>query len=105
MKQIAQNRDLVLVLGSQNSSNSLRLVEVALRSGARDAVLIDDVGRLDWGRMEGVSRLGITAGASAPEVLVESLLDALAERFQVTVEEVAPVRETVTFKLPRLLTA
>jgi 4-hydroxy-3-methylbut-2-enyl diphosphate reductase len=105
VKQIADDRDLVLVLGSQNSSNSLRLVEVALRNGARDALLIDDVGQLDWARLEGVGKLGITAGASAPEILVESLLDALNARYQVTIEEVAPVRETVTFKLPRLLTA
>jgi 4-hydroxy-3-methylbut-2-enyl diphosphate reductase len=105
VKQIADDRDLVLVLGSQNSSNSLRLVEVALRNGARDALLIDDVGQLDWARLDGVGKLGITAGASAPEILVESLLDALNARYQVTVEEVAPVRETVTFKLPRLLTA
>jgi len=105
VKQIAEHRDLVLVLGSQNSSNSQRLVEVALRNGAQDAILIDDVGQLDWSRMAGVTKLGITAGASAPELLVESLLDALSARFHVTVEEVAPVRETVTFKLPRLLTA
>jgi len=105
VKQVAVGADLVLVLGSQNSSNSLRLVEVALRSGARDALLIDDVGKLDWNRLQGVATLGITAGASAPEVLVQGLMDALCERFDCTVEDVAPMRESVTFKLPRALMA
>jgi 4-hydroxy-3-methylbut-2-enyl diphosphate reductase len=103
VKQIA-SADLVLVLGSRNSSNSQRLVEVALKAGARDALLIDDVTALDWRRLEGVSTVGITAGASAPEPLVQGLIEALAARFEVAVEEVAPVRETVTFKLPRALT-
>ncbi|HEX8568876.1 MAG TPA: 4-hydroxy-3-methylbut-2-enyl diphosphate reductase [Caulobacteraceae bacterium] len=103
VKQIAQACELVLVLGSQNSSNSQRLVEVAVRGGARDALLIDDAGALDWGRLEGVSSLGITAGASAPETLVDELLAALSIRFDCTVEEVAPIRENVAFKLPRVL--
>lgn len=103
VKQLAGGCDVVLVLGSQNSSNSQRLVEVALRAGARDALLIDDVFDLDWARLQGAACVGVTAGASAPETLVQELMDALAARFDVTVEEVAPVRETVTFKLPRLL--
>jgi 4-hydroxy-3-methylbut-2-en-1-yl diphosphate reductase len=104
VKQIAEGADVVLVLGSQNSSNSLRLVEVALRSGARDALLIDDVSELDWSRLAGAVTVGVTAGASAPEPLVQGLIDALAARFDCTVENVAPIRETVTFKLPRALT-
>jgi 4-hydroxy-3-methylbut-2-enyl diphosphate reductase len=105
VKQLAAGCDVVLVLGSQNSSNSQRLVEVALRSGARDALLIDDVGELDWSRLQGAGCVGVTAGASAPEVLVQALIDALSARYEVTLEEVAPMRETVTFKLPRMLTA
>jgi 4-hydroxy-3-methylbut-2-enyl diphosphate reductase len=100
VKQIAAGADLVLVLGSQNSSNSQRLVEVALRSGARDALLIDDVSGLDWSRLDGVSTVGVTAGASAPEVLVQGLMDALCARFDCTIEDVAPMRESVSFKLP-----
>ena len=103
VKQVAATCDLVLVLGSQNSSNSQRLVEVAVRGGARDAMLMDDAGALDWSRLEGVSSLGITAGASAPESLVEELIAALRARFDCTVEEVAPTRENVAFKLPRVL--
>jgi 4-hydroxy-3-methylbut-2-enyl diphosphate reductase len=105
VKQVAPEADLVLVLGSQNSSNSLRLVEVALKSGARDALLIDDVGQLDWSRLDGVRTVGVTAGASAPEVLVQGVLDALCARFDCTVEDIAPVHENVAFKLPRALSA
>jgi 4-hydroxy-3-methylbut-2-enyl diphosphate reductase len=105
VKQLAAACDLVLVLGSQNSSNSVRLAEVAIRAGARDSLLIDDVSSLDWSRLGGVRTLGVTAGASAPEDLVSDLLDALHARYDVQVEEIAPTRETVTFKLPRLLTA
>ncbi len=103
VKRLAQGCDLVLVVGSQKSSNSQRLVEVAMRSGAKDARLIDDASGLTVEMLDGVSLLGLTAGASAPEVLVQGVLDALAARFEVSVEEDAAARETVTFKLPRQL--
>ena len=105
VKQLAAGCDLVLVIGSPNSSNSLRLVEVALRGGARDARLIDDVGQLDLAWLDGVSTLGVTAGASAPEQLVQDLIAALQARYEITLRDIAPVEETVTFKLPRALTA
>ena len=105
VKRLGQGCDLVLVVGSKNSSNSVRLVEVAMRAGARDARLVDDAGQVDWSWMEGVSTLGITAGASAPERLIEELVDALRARFEAEVIEDAGERETVTFKLPRVLTA
>jgi 4-hydroxy-3-methylbut-2-en-1-yl diphosphate reductase len=105
VKHLAEGTDLVLVVGSKNSSNSVRLVEVALKGGAKDARLIDDVTGLDFAWLNGASRVGLTAGASAPEALVQGVIDALSERYEVTVEEVAPARETVTFKLPRILTA
>lgn len=105
VKHLAEGSDLVLVVGSKNSSNSVRLVEVALKGGAKDARLIDDVSGLDFAWLNGASRVGLTAGASAPEALVQGVIDALSERYEVTVEEVAPARETVTFKLPRILTA
>jgi 4-hydroxy-3-methylbut-2-enyl diphosphate reductase len=103
VKALAAACDLVLVIGSKNSSNSQRLVEVALRGGARDARLIDDAGGLDWRWFEGVGTLGVTAGASAPENVVEGVLEAVNRQFAVVLEEVAPRRETVVFKLPRLL--
>lgn len=103
VKRLAASCGLVMVVGSKKSSNSLRLVEVAVRGGARDARLIDDASDIDWSWLEGVSTLGLTAGASAPERLVEGVIDALAERFDLTVDEINPTRETVTFKLPRVL--
>lgn len=104
VKAVAAKSDVLLVLGSANSSNSVRLVEVGKRSGAKGAYLIDDAGKLDMAWLEGANSVGVTAGASAPEVLVQGLIDRLAEDFDVTVEEVDTVRETVSFKLPRVLT-
>jgi 4-hydroxy-3-methylbut-2-enyl diphosphate reductase len=103
IKGMAGRCDLVLVVGSRTSSNSQRLVEVARRAGARQAQLIDEASDIDWNWLRGVHTVGITAGASAPEVLVEGVIDALGQRFGVTVEEADSVRETVSFKLPRAL--
>ena len=104
VKKLADACDLLLVVGSRNSSNSVRLVEVGLRAGADNARLLDDAAGLDWAWLDGVETVGVTAGASAPELLVQGLIDKLASRYALTVEEVAPTRETVTFKLPRVLT-
>ncbi|MBC6983069.1 4-hydroxy-3-methylbut-2-enyl diphosphate reductase [Caulobacter sp. 17J80-11] len=103
VKRVAATCDLVLVVGSQNSSNSQRLVEVALRAGARDARLVDDAGAVDWSWFENVSTVGVTAGASAPEPLIEALVAAIAARFDAEVSEDSGARETVSFKLPRVL--
>jgi len=103
VKRIAAACDRLIVVGSPTSSNSLRLVEVARRAGVREARLMEDVSGLDWRWLRGVETLGLTAGASAPDDLVEGLIATLRERYDVTVEEAAPARETVTFKLPRAL--
>ncbi len=103
VKQMAAVCDLVLVIGSPNSSNSLRLVEVALRGGAKQAQLIDDASMLNPAWLDGVATIGVTAGASAPEELVQDLITALDRRFEITLQNVAPVQETVAFKLPRAL--
>ena len=100
MKAIASACDAVLVIGAPNSSNSVRLVEVAEREGVRSA-LIQRASDLDWNFLDGIGTLGITAGASAPEVLVRELVDLLATRFAVTEREVETTRETIAFKLPR----
>ncbi|PIB95533.1 4-hydroxy-3-methylbut-2-enyl diphosphate reductase [Caulobacter sp. X] len=105
VRRLAEQAELVLVVGSKNSSNSVRLKEVGLKAGAREAHLIDDASGIDWTWFEGVSRVGLTAGASAPEDLVQGVIDAIAARFDTTVEELVEARETITFKLPRLLTA
>jgi 4-hydroxy-3-methylbut-2-enyl diphosphate reductase len=102
VKTVAGRSDVLLVLGSANSSNSVRLAEVGRRSGAQ-AFLIDDAEGLDFSWLAGASVVGVTAGASAPEVLVQGVIDALARTFAVTVEEVDTVRETVSFKLPKVL--
>ena len=105
VRRLAEQAELVLVVGSKNSSNSVRLKEVGLKAGAREAHLIDDAAGIDWTWFDDVSRVGLTAGASAPEDLVQGVIDAIAARFDTTVEELVEARETITFKLPRLLTA
>jgi 4-hydroxy-3-methylbut-2-en-1-yl diphosphate reductase len=103
VKALAARAELVLVIGSPQSSNSVRLVEVAKRAGARDARLVGSAADVDWAWFDGVRTVGITAGASAPEDLVEALVAAIAARFDATVEEIAVTREDITFKLPRVL--
>ncbi|MNV87420.1 4-hydroxy-3-methylbut-2-enyl diphosphate reductase [compost metagenome] len=95
----------MLVVGSKNSSNSARLVDVALKAGASDARLVDDASDVDWTWFDGVTTVGVTAGASAPEPLIEALIDAIRARFDAIVTEDDGARETVSFKLPRVLTA
>ena len=104
VKQLADGSDLVLVVGSPNSSNSVRLVEVAMRAGAGSAKLVDDATQVDWRWFDGVSTVGITAGASAPEPLIQALIAAIGERFDMTLTDDPGEQETVTFKLPRALT-
>jgi 4-hydroxy-3-methylbut-2-en-1-yl diphosphate reductase len=104
VKAIAEQAELVLVIGAPNSSNSLRLVEVAKRGGAR-AVLIQRADEIDFAWFDGVARVGISAGASAPEILVREVVDRLATRFDVAEREVETVEESVVFKLPRGLEA
>ncbi|OXE35756.1 MAG: 4-hydroxy-3-methylbut-2-enyl diphosphate reductase [Phenylobacterium zucineum] len=102
VKALARTSDLVVVIGSANSSNSVRLVEVAQRAGVKAAYLIDDASHLDLAWMDGATTVGVTAGASAPEVLVRGVIDKLNSNFEVTVREVETARETVSFKLPRM---
>jgi len=103
VKAIAGRCDALLVLGAPNSSNSMRLVEVAQGAGCSRAMLVQRARDIDWDSLADARTLGITAGASAPEALVEEVLDAARERFDVHVEEVTVSREDVHFKLPRAL--
>jgi len=105
VRAIAPKCDALVVVGAPNSSNSMRLVEVAASCGCRKSRLVQRAIDMDWDWLEGVSRLGITAGASAPEILVEELVAACRERYDVTVEEVRTIEESVVFKLPRALVA
>jgi 4-hydroxy-3-methylbut-2-enyl diphosphate reductase len=100
VKDIAPECDLVIVIGSPNSSNSQRLREVAERSGAGRALLVPRLDSLDWSVLQGVSTLGITAGASAPEALVQEMLAEMAKRYTLCIEERIVKEENVTFRLP-----
>jgi 4-hydroxy-3-methylbut-2-enyl diphosphate reductase len=97
--------DAVLVIGAPNSSNSLRLVEVARRAGCDRALLVQRAADIDWSQLDGAATVGITAGASAPEVLVEEVIDAFRARYDVRLREVATATESVQFKLPAALDA
>jgi 4-hydroxy-3-methylbut-2-en-1-yl diphosphate reductase len=103
VKQIAADSDLVIVVGSRNSSNSVRLVEVALDAGARAAYLVDDASGLDQAWLDGVVTVGVTSGASVPEHLVSGVLSRLAESGFGTVVEVEAVPERMVFALPHEL--
>jgi 4-hydroxy-3-methylbut-2-en-1-yl diphosphate reductase len=100
VKEIAAQCELVLVVGSRNSSNSVRLVEVALDAGAQASYLVDDAGEIDPAWLEGVSTVGVTSGASVPEELVEQVIGWLAERGYGDVQEVESARESLLFALP-----
>ncbi len=103
VKAIAPRADCVLVVGAPNSSNSLRLVEVAERAGCARSVLVQRATDIPWSQLHGVKTLGITAGASAPEVLVDEIIAALSARFDVTVELVRTAEERIAFNVPREL--
>jgi 4-hydroxy-3-methylbut-2-enyl diphosphate reductase len=103
IKAIAGSADALLVVGAPNSSNSMRLVEVAKVAGCAKAALVQRAEDIDWTSLAGVKRLGISAGASAPEVLVQDVIDACRARFDVRVEEVRVTDEAVHFNLPRVL--
>jgi 4-hydroxy-3-methylbut-2-enyl diphosphate reductase len=100
VKEISAGADLVIVVGSTNSSNSVRLVEVALEMGAKDSRLVDKAAELDEAWLDGVTVVGLTSGASVPEILVRGVLDWLAERGYTDVEEVRSAEESLLFALP-----
>ena len=103
VKVMAERADLFLVIGAETSSNSKRLVDVALRAGCPQAHLVASAENIDWTWFEGVETLGLTAGASAPEDLVQGLIAACRARFEISVEEITTATESVVFKLPRVL--
>ena len=103
VKDIAGAVDLMLVIGAENSSNSQRLVEVAKLAGTKAAILIADKQAIDWSLVDAADHIGLSAGASAPESLVEDVVAALRQRYQIDVSEHGKIRETVNFKLPSIL--
>jgi len=103
VKEIAPQVDMMIVVGAPNSSNSVRLVEVAGRAGCAKSVMVQRGRDLDLATVEGVTRIGITAGASAPEVLVEEVIERLREGYELTIQEIVVAEEKVIFKLPAAL--
>jgi 4-hydroxy-3-methylbut-2-enyl diphosphate reductase len=103
VKAIAPNCDAMLVVGAPNSSNSKRLVEVGARAGCRYAQLVQRAADIDWRALDGIASIGITAGASAPEVLIEEVIAAFEDRYAVTRHLVETAVENVEFKVPRVL--
>lgn len=103
VKAMAPSVDAMLVVGAPNSSNSRRLVEVGRNAGCGYAQLVQRADDVDWRALDGIRALGITAGASAPEILIDEVIAAVGERYEVTVETIETARETVEFKVPRAL--
>ncbi|WP_420395732.1 4-hydroxy-3-methylbut-2-enyl diphosphate reductase [Nioella sp.] len=103
VKVIAPKADAILVVGAPNSSNSRRLVEVGAKAGCSYSQLVQRAENIDWRALEGIGSVGVTAGASAPEILVEEVIDAFRARYDVTVEQVETAVENVEFKVPRVL--
>jgi 4-hydroxy-3-methylbut-2-enyl diphosphate reductase len=103
VKAIAPRVDAILVVGAPNSSNSQRLVELAAQLGCKVSVLVQTAAEIPWDKLQGVHRLGVTAGASAPEILVQEVIRALQTRFDVSLEEAVVTREDVIFSLPKAL--
>ena len=105
VKAMAPHTDAMLVVGAPNSSNSRRLVEVGAKAGCAYAQLVQRASDIDWRALEGVTSIGVTAGASAPEKLIREVLDAIKARYDVTVETIETAVENVEFKVPRVLRA
>ncbi|CUH78357.1 4-hydroxy-3-methylbut-2-enyl diphosphate reductase [Tropicibacter naphthalenivorans] len=103
VKAIAPKSDALLVVGAPNSSNSRRLVEVASRAGCKYAQLVQRADDIDWRALDGIASVGITAGASAPEVLINEVVDAFRARYDVTVKVVETAQENIEFKVPKVL--
>jgi 4-hydroxy-3-methylbut-2-enyl diphosphate reductase len=103
VKAMAPKADAMLVVGAPNSSNSKRLVEVGARAGCDYAQLVQRATDIDWRALEGIASIGITAGASAPETLVNEVIDAFRDKYDVNVEQVETAVENVEFKVPRVL--
>ena len=103
IKAIAARCDILLVIGGHNSSNSLRLVEVGKKAGAKQAFLIASAENIDWNIIERADVIGLSAGASAPEYLTDGVIEAINQRYDVTVENVEVTKEDIVFRLPKLL--
>ena len=105
VKQMSASIEALLVVGAPNSSNSKRLVEVGRAAGCNYSMLVQTAADIDWRAIEGVRAIGLSAGASAPEILIEGVIDAFRERFDLTIERIVAAEENVSFKMPRIMRA
>lgn len=103
IKNIAKNCEIIFVIGSKNSSNSVRLVEVAKKAGCLEAYLIHSKSEIPYDKIRNVRTIGISSGASAPEILVDNFIKKLKDKFKVNIEEVEITKEQVVFKVPSSL--
>ncbi|MCY4302518.1 MAG: 4-hydroxy-3-methylbut-2-enyl diphosphate reductase [Aestuariivita sp.] len=103
VKAIAKKANALIVIGASNSSNSQRLVEVGIRGGCHFAQLVPNASEINWGALNEMESVGVTAGASAPEELVQGVIEAFCDRFHVTIETIETIKENVEFKVPRIL--
>ena len=103
VKQIAPQVDALIVVGAPNSSNSKRLVEVAIKAGCNYAQLVQRANEIDWRSLKNIRSVGVTAGASAPEVLVNEVVEEFQQRFSVTTQKVETAQENISFKVPKIL--
>ena len=103
VKNIAKNCDMFFVIGSRNSSNSVRLVEVAKRSGCENSMLIHSESEIPYDKIEYANTIGISSGASAPEILVDNFINDLKNRFTIKIDEIEIIKEDVVFKIPKKL--
>ncbi len=103
VKNIAQNCDMFFIIGSRNSSNSVRLVEVAKKSGCKNSILLHSESKIPYEQIENSNIIGISSGASAPEILVKNFISELKKRFTISIDEVETIKEDVVFKIPKKL--
>ena len=103
VKKIAKNCDMFFIIGSRNSSNSVRLVEVAKKSGCANALLVHSESKIPYEKIKNINTIGISSGASAPEILVKNFINELKKRFTITIDEVETIKEDVVFKIPKKL--
>ena len=103
VKNIAKNCDMFFIIGSRNSSNSVRLVEVAKKSGCANSILLHSESKIPYDQIENISTIGISSGASAPEILVKNFINELKKRFTISIDEVETIKEDVVFKIPKKL--
>ena len=103
IKSIASKCDLIYVIGANNSSNSLRLVEVGKKSGCDETHLISDISEVNWSEVEKKQKIGLTAGASAPDILIQEFINELNQLYNVEIKKISVADENITFKIPREL--